>query len=123
TVPGPSASRMTASSDPELARLREEPHGVAEADPLDGFLAVPAAAELEDALGHGDRVAVAPVAGGVDPQPVAPAPGCAVDLDDVRRPLRCHLAVGVERHARPETRVECQLHRVLLDVVDQHPAW
>ena len=76
-----------------------------------------ATAHLQPGLGHRQRIAWSPVARGVDPQPLGP-----VRLHDVRRPLRRALGLGVERHARPETPVEHQRRRVLLDVVDENPA-
>jgi len=74
-------------------------------------------AHLDHAAGDAHRVAASPVAGGVDPQPLA-----AVALDDVGRALRGTLGIGIQRHARPVTAVEDHLDGMLLDVIDQHPA-
>ena len=76
-----------------------------------------AAPHLEDELGHGQRVAVAPVAGRVDHDPLG-----AVHLDHVGGPRRRALGDRIERHADPVAGVERSADRVLLDVVDAAPA-
>src|SRR5262245_7995396 len=74
-----------------------------------------APAHLRLRLRDGERVAVPPVAGGVEPETLAP-----VTLDDVRGARGRALRVRIERHPRPESAVEDEPHGVLLDVIDEH---
>ena len=86
-------------------------------DRVDGLGGVPPAFHFEAALGDGERVGVAPVAGGVDPEAFG-----AAHLDDVGRPLGGAFGVRVERHAGPEALAEHEVDGVFFDMVDQDSA-
>lgn len=78
-------------------------------------LVVAAPAHFQDEIGHGRRFAGAPVAGGVDHQPLG-----TVAFDHVRSAGRGAFADGVERHAGPKASLKDGADGVFLDVIDQY---
>ena len=106
-------------SNPEAKRrtLREEADRVLEEHLVDEFGAVAAAAHFEGGLRHGERIAHAPVAGGVEPDAIV-----AGGLQHIDGARRRGFGIGIKRDAGPETAVEDVAHGVFLDVVDDHAA-
>ena len=100
----------------EPRALGEERQRIIVDDLADQIVVVSPTSHLEDELGDGERVAVSPVAGRVDHDPVG-----AVDLDHVGGPGGRALGDRVERHAHPVAGVERVADGVFLDVVDADP--
>src|SRR5690606_12665248 len=87
-------------SEFELRTLREKPVRVAVKHGVDEVLAVAAAAHLERGLRHRERIADAPIAGGVHPDAFA-----AADFQHVDRTRRRGFGIRIQRDPRPEAAI------------------
>ena len=93
--------------------LAEEAQGVAIDEVIDGGLAVAALFHFEGGFGDGKGVALAPVAGAVEPEALR-----AVDFDHVDGARRGAFGLRVKGNAGPKPGVEDEVDGVFLDVVD-----
>src|SRR5579872_223322 len=101
----------------ELRRLAQEGDRVVVDDLANERFRVTPPPHLQDEVGHGRRHARSPVARGGDADPFR-----SVRLDHVYGALRGDLRLRVESDPGPVARVEYHLDRMLLGMVDHHPA-
>jgi hypothetical protein len=74
---------------------------------------MPTPAHFQGREWHGQRDAHPPIAGAVHPEPFG-----AVKLNYIDRPSSGTLGVRVERHARPEPRIQHDADGVFLNMID-----
>src|SRR5690606_16196015 len=111
------AASLSERRQAKFRALREEARGISEEHVVDEGFAVAASTHLERGLWDRERIADAPVAGGVEPDAFPTA-----DLEHVGRAWRRRLGIWIQRDAGPESAVEHAPDRVFLDVVDDHAA-
>ena len=99
----------------EITALREKCAWIVKADLVNVRRRVATRAHGDDRFGHRKRIAVSPIARGINPNAFG-----SVHFHNVNGTRRCALGVGIQRHARPHSAIKHHAHGVLFNMVNQN---
>ena len=99
----------------EIAALREKCAWIVKADLVNVRRRVATRAHGDDRLGHRKRIAVSPIARGINPNAFG-----SMHFHNVNGARRSALGVGIQSHARPHSSIKHHAHGVFFNMINQN---